>query len=230
MPTIPTKVALVGNPNAGKSSLFNLLTGLHQKVGNYPGVTVDIKSGIFQNSNGEELLLIDLPGTYSLHPNTQDEYLLTKILCNPKDEFFPDHILYVADSTQLDKQLLLLTQILDLGIPTSLILTMKDIRTKDSTEINIDKINKLLEIPTLETDLKNENNKKEIVDFVLKIEDYQKTSKTFFNIPSDLNNILEIIQSKYSLTSKYQAYLSLNHFEQLDNITDKNFLKNLFYL
>ena len=119
------KFALAGNPNAGKSSVFNQLTGLRQKVGNFPGVTVDKKIGSIILDN-KKCTVIDLPGTYSLYPNSQDERVVLNILANPNDENFPDAVIYVADLTNLERHLLLFTQIRDLQIPIILGITMVD--------------------------------------------------------------------------------------------------------
>ncbi len=120
--------ALVGNPNAGKSSVFNQLTGLRQKVGNFPGVTVDKKIGTMTLPNdGGDVRIVDLPGTYSLYPNSQDERVVLNILSNPKDENYPDAIIYIADLTNLERHLLLFSQIKDLNIPLVLGVGMLDI-------------------------------------------------------------------------------------------------------
>ncbi len=120
--------ALVGNPNAGKSSIFNQLTGLRQKVGNFPGVTVDKKIGTLAlPDGGADVRIVDLPGTYSLYPNSQDERVVLNILSNPNDASFPDAIIYIADLTHLERHLLLFTQIKDLNIPLILGVGMVDI-------------------------------------------------------------------------------------------------------
>ena len=120
--------ALVGNPNAGKSSVFNQLTGLRQKVGNFPGVTVDKKIGTMTLPNdGGDVRIVDLPGTYSLYPNSQDERVVLNILSNPKDQNYPDAIIYIADLTNLERHLLLFSQIKDLNIPLVLGVGMLDI-------------------------------------------------------------------------------------------------------
>ena len=111
------KIGIVGNPNSGKSSIFNILTGLNQKVGNFPGVTVDSKEGLLELLDGTTVNLIDFPGAYSIFSNSSDEFVMTKSLVNPNDPHYPDAILYVADIRNLDKQLLLLTHILDLEFP-----------------------------------------------------------------------------------------------------------------
>ena len=97
------KIALVGNPNSGKSTVFNQLTGLRQKTGNFPGVTVDVKVGRLRFANGEEAKLIDFPGTYSLYPTSSDEKMVAQVLADPASEFFPEALVYVADMTKLEK-------------------------------------------------------------------------------------------------------------------------------
>ncbi len=111
------KIALVGKPNSGKSSLFNQLTGLNQKIGNFPGITVDKRMGFCQLDETTSAEIIDLPGIYSLYPRTLDEKIVVEILTNKKGENFPDRIAVIADATNLKNCLLLLTQLIDLGLP-----------------------------------------------------------------------------------------------------------------
>ena len=101
------KIALLGNPNSGKSSLFNELTGLNQKISNYPGVTIDKKSGTLELSSGDEVEIIDFPGIYSLYPNSSDEKIVVETLTNPASPNYPDAILYVAGAIELEKHFLL---------------------------------------------------------------------------------------------------------------------------
>ena len=105
------KIALLGNPNAGKSSLFNHLTGLRQKVGNFPGVTVERKSGLTKLNPNEEVQIIDLPGTYSLYPTSLDERIAVNALIDTNNKDYPDAIIYILDITHLERHLLLLTQL-----------------------------------------------------------------------------------------------------------------------
>ena len=130
------RVALVGNPNSGKSTIFNQLTGLRQKTGNFPGVTVDIKAGNLRLPDGREAELLDLPGTYSLHPTASDERIVTAIFANPADHFYPDVAVYVADATNLEKHLLLLTQLMDLGLPVVVALNMTDTVQEMGMQLN----------------------------------------------------------------------------------------------
>lgn len=124
-----SKIAIVGNPNTGKSTVFNWLTGLHQKVANFPGVTVDRKSGVFQVGK-RNFEVIDLPGTYSIFPRSEEERVVRDLLLNPKDSDFPDLVVFVADQTQWERNLLLFTQLYDLKIPMILVQTMVDLKAK----------------------------------------------------------------------------------------------------
>ncbi len=124
------RVLLVGNPNSGKTTLFNALTGLHQKVGNYPGVTVEKKVGVLEDANGCKIELHDLPGVYSLLPQSLDEQIAVDEILGTRSEFVPQHaadlIVIVADATNLERNLYLCLQILDLGVPALLALNMID--------------------------------------------------------------------------------------------------------
>lgn len=124
-----SKIAIVGNPNTGKSTVFNWLTGLNQKVGNFPGVTVDRKSGSLQ-LEGRNVEVIDLPGTYSIFPRSEEERVVRDLLLNTNDPDFPDLVIFVADQTQWERNLLLFTQLYDLRIPMILVQTMVDMEAK----------------------------------------------------------------------------------------------------
>ena len=142
-------VALIGNPNAGKSTIFNLLTGLRQHVSNFPGITVDKKIGVFQTGSGEKVDLIDLPGIYSLFPNSKDEKLVVDIITDPTNSDYPDLVLYVADVNNLERHLLLSTQLLDLKIPMIIVLNMIDIAEANEQSVDADALQKELEVPVL---------------------------------------------------------------------------------
>jgi ferrous iron transport protein B len=144
------KIALVGNPNSGKTSLFNQLTGLHQKVGNFPGVTVDKKIGKAKLPNGHSITVLDLPGTYSLYPNSLDENVVLDILLNPEHEDFPDIIVSVIDSSNLKRSLLLFYQVKALGIPCLLVLNQLDEANDKGIVIDPQKLSEKLEVDVLE--------------------------------------------------------------------------------
>lgn len=147
-------LALVGNPNCGKTTLFNALTGLRQKVGNYPGVTVEKYSGIFRGPHGETVGLIDLPGTYSLHPTSPDERITTEVLLGLRpDTPPPDCIVCVADATSLQRHLFLVSQVLELGLPTIIVLTMTDLLEDQGTTIDVAQLSKILDCPVIPCDV-----------------------------------------------------------------------------
>ncbi|TRW22773.1 ferrous iron transport protein B [Flavobacterium zepuense] len=120
------KIALIGNPNTGKTSVFNLLTGLNQQVGNYPGITVERKSGTCRLPGDAKGLILDLPGTYSLNASSMDENVVIELLLNKTDKDYPDVAVVVTDVENLKRNLLLFTQIKDLEIPTILVINMSD--------------------------------------------------------------------------------------------------------
>ena len=131
-------VALIGNPNTGKTSVFNALTGLNQKVGNYPGITVDKKQGICKLSRGVKAHILDLPGTYSLNASSLDENVVIELLLNKNDKDYPDVAVIVSDVENLKRNLLLFTQIKDLKIPTLLVINMSDVMKRKGISLDVD--------------------------------------------------------------------------------------------
>ncbi len=142
-------IALVGNPNSGKSSLFNALTGLNQQVGNFPGVTVDKKTGQCQIGENLTATLIDLPGTYSLYPKRSDEWVAYKVLLQQDEDIKPDMVLLVADASNLKRNLLFCSQIIDLKIPVVMALSMTDLAKNKGTEIDINGLERELGVPVV---------------------------------------------------------------------------------
>ena len=137
-------VALIGNPNTGKTSLFNALTGLNQKVGNYPGVTVDKKEGQSKLKSNFKAIITDLPGTYSINPTSLDETIVLKTLLNSKTEKTPDVIVVVADVENLKRNLLLFSQVKDLEIPIVLAINMADQMKRKGISIDLNLLKKEL--------------------------------------------------------------------------------------
>ncbi|MDB5669552.1 MAG: ferrous iron transporter, partial [Alphaproteobacteria bacterium] len=151
MTAIPL-VALVGNPNAGKSALFNMLTGARQKVGNYPGVTVERKSGRLSLPDGRPIELVDLPGAYSLDPSSPDEEVTRDVVMGRQQgERLPDAILLVLDATNLDNHLRFALQIIALGLPTVVALNMVDLARRDGLEIDPQRLEQELGVPVIAT-------------------------------------------------------------------------------
>jgi ferrous iron transport protein B len=143
------RVALVGNPNTGKSTLFNVLTGLNQKIGNFPGVTVDKKTGYCTLPDGRNAEIIDLPGAYSLYPKSQDESIVFSVLADPSNPHKPDLVVIILDASNLKRNLLLYTQVADLKIPVIIALNMIDLADKSGIKIDVDLFSKRLGVPVV---------------------------------------------------------------------------------
>lgn len=143
------QIGLVGNPNSGKSSLFNALTGLNQKVGNFPGVTVDKKTGQSQLTATLPSTIIDLPGTYSLYPKRGDEWVTYQVLMEQDPEVRIDLLVLLADASNLKRNLLFVSQIIDLKIPVVVALSMMDLARSKGIEIDIDGLERELGVPVV---------------------------------------------------------------------------------
>jgi ferrous iron transport protein B len=167
----PYTIALVGNPNSGKSSLFNALTGLNQKVGNFPGVTVDKKTGVSKISETLSVDVIDLPGTYSLYPKSADELVTYEVLLNQGDIDKPELVIVVADASNMKRNLLFCSQIMDLKIPVIIALTMMDIARNKGIIIDTDAMQQLMGVPVIPI---NPRKNKGIAQLKKAVEDTQK--------------------------------------------------------
>jgi len=143
------KVALVGNPNTGKSTLFNVLTGLNQKIGNFPGVTVDKKTGFCELPDGRRAEIIDLPGTYSLYPKSRDESIVFSILADKANPLRPDLVVVILDASNLKRNLLLYTQVADLKLPVIVALNMMDLAKKSDITIDVNAFAQKLGVPVV---------------------------------------------------------------------------------
>ncbi len=143
------QIGLVGNPNSGKSSLFNALTGLNQQVGNFPGVTVDKKTGTCNLGEGIPARIIDLPGTYSLYPKRGDEWVTYKVLMGQDKEVQLDMLILLADASNLKRNLLFVSQIIDLKLPVVVVLTMMDMARKKGINIDIEGLERELGVPVV---------------------------------------------------------------------------------
>jgi ferrous iron transport protein B len=201
------RVGLVGNPNSGKSSIFNVLTGLRQKVGNYPGITVDSKVGTLIQKDGTSIQLIDFPGAYSLHSNTHDEFLLTRSLIDTKDPYHPDVLIYVADILLLEKQLLLLTQILDLDFPVIICLSNCDQADESLVHQWTSILGQKLKCPVIPVSSKSHRNIDKLKDSLESLvynSPIHGSQKKFYSIPE---KELEKLQGDSVYRNNYNEFL-----------------------
>lgn len=206
-------IALVGNPNSGKTSLFNSLTGLNQRVGNFPGVTVDKKTGTFFIDEHTQTELIDLPGTYSLYPRRADEWVAYKVLMNADKEIKADIILLVADASNLKRNLLFCSQIIDLKLPVVVVLTMNDIALKKGIKIDIEGLKKDLGVPVIAVNARKEKKFSELKK-AIRIVAQQKTifTKDFIDVknlaPSSINGVQHLVPE---LSNYAAVHYLINH-------------------
>jgi len=207
-------VALIGNPNTGKTSLFNQLTGLNQKVGNYPGVTVDKKQGKCKLPNNTTALVTDLPGTYSINPTSLDESVVLKNVLGAQK---PDVIVAVADVENLKRNLLLFSQIKDLNIPTLLVVNMADQMVKKGISLNTALLTEKLGVDVVLISSRNKQDISKVKEAIVAV---KKETITSFDLASkidaDFFNELQQVSTKKPL---YELWLMLtqNTTEGLSN-------------
>ncbi len=209
------KIALIGNPNSGKTSLFNSLTGMHQHVANFPGVTVDKKTGILKIDKDLSVTLIDFPGTYSLYPNSDDEKVVAEILTNPKDKDYPDAVIYIIDPFDFKRQMLLLTQLQDLGLPVLVVLTMKDLAIKQGIKINIKKLSEQIQSPVIFFSNKTKENIHVIKSEIRNLFENKSNVKTCYSLTSHEKDIVDNFRDKLNFNTDYQGLLQIHHSEWL---------------
>ena len=217
------KVALVGNPNSGKSSLFNILTGLRQTVSNFPGVTVDKKVGTCILNDSTKVSIIDLPGLYSLHPNSSDEKIVVNILTNPENTNYPDLVVYVADATNLERHLLLATQIIDLKIPMIFVLNMIDILEVKNQKIDTKPLNNYLDVPVVEISGRSGKNievlKSLIQNFHTSPEGTYLSSDFLYTLPTSIEEMTNGIRENIDSSNPYLNKIVGHHYGWLNHLS-----------
>ena len=208
------KVALLGNPNSGKSSLFNLLTGLRQKVGNFPGVTVDKKTGSF-SLEGDDIKLTDLPGAYSLCPISEDEKVVVQFITNPKDQHYPDAIMYVADSLNLEKHLLLFTQLKDLGLPSILVLHRADLGVSHDKNV----LEAELKSPVVEVSSRLDYGVDELKRSLSKVLKQENKTQSSYQLSKEEKQLAKALPDFEPDFETYRALVCIHHSDMLEHIS-----------
>jgi len=204
MQTKQLKIALVGNPNSGKSSLFNILTGLNQKTGNFPGVTVEKHVGFSKMPDKTTSQLIDLPGIYSLYPRSLDEQIVSEILLHHKSPECPDVVVVIVDATNLKRSLLLVTQIIDLGLPTVLALNMMDLVAKAGISYNLIALSEKLGIPVVPINARTGMG----VDQLKKVlsQPVEPPTNKIFPVFDEAKNGVKELRATLGIDNDYEAY------------------------
>nr|WP_299417201.1 ferrous iron transport protein B [uncultured Emticicia sp.] len=226
-------VALLGNPNSGKSSLFNQLTGLRQKIGNFPGVTVDKKVGFCRLSGSMDIEILDLPGTYSIYSNSLDEQVVLEVLANPQNPDYPDLAVVVADASNLKRNMLLFEQISDLGVPSILALNMLDVAEESGISINSGKLSKILGIPVVELNARVGIGIEGLKHTIFNQLQHKKTHINLSSFDKKTENVFEEVKTKFGIENKYLAlqyaaqaqklmFLGENQQKELEEIVKKH--------
>ena len=201
-------VALIGNPNTGKSSVFNQLTGLKQHVGNYPGVTVDKKYGNFDTDN-YEVKLVDLPGIYSLYGQSEEEKVVLNFLEDKENPEFPEVFVCICDSTNLERNLLLFTQLYDKNIPLLLVLNMKDEAEQEGLKINLEVLSsKFANVKIIESNARKGEGIKEIEKAIDQFSGFEKSEEFVSDFGIDHTKANEQLKSTNIRFKKIKALLN----------------------
>jgi len=199
------KIALVGNPNSGKSSLFNHLTGLNQKIGNFPGVTVEKKTGISSMPDGKFVDIIDLPGIYSIYPRSLDEQIVAEVLLDHHSPTSPDKVVVIVDGTNLKRGFLLLTQIIDLGLPAILALNMMDLAAKAGISYDFNTLSKKLGVPVVPINARNGVGIEELKKAIVKPSNLNGQEQ-IFSIWKEAETPVKELRAKLGVDNDYEAY------------------------
>jgi ferrous iron transport protein B len=209
------KISLIGNPNSGKSTLFNLLTGLKQKTANFPGVTVEKRSGTVvlkapETGRNVRAVITDLPGTYSLYPKTLEEQVPFNVLCDPSNPDHPDKVVVIADGTNLKRSLFLCSQVKDLRIPTILVVNMMDQVIKNGLEINFLKLSQELGIPVVPLNSISGEGLADVKKQLVK--DVRPADHDFIEVKAFAPELIDKLRNEVDVNSDYAAFQIANNF------------------
>ena len=226
----PLHIALVGNPNSGKSSIFNSLTGLNQKIGNFPGVTVDKKTGVSNISETIKAYIIDLPGAYSLYPKRHDEWVSYKVLINQDKDVSPDIFLLIADASNLKRNLLFCSQLIDLKKPVIVALTMMDLAKKKNIQIDIAGLERELGVPVIPVNPRKNKGIKELKKAIEQTADnlYKTPARDFIDSNAFAPQAIKEIQERFEGFSDYRAIHYLINHENFDlDVATQDAIENI---
>lgn len=200
------KIALVGNPNVGKTSIFNALTGLNQHVGNYPGVTIERKAGTTHLTKDIKATVVDLPGTYSINPSSKDEEIALKALYDPNNKDYPDVVVVVVEVENLKRNLLLFTQIKDLGFPTILALNMADQMDKKGISVNVELLEQKLQTKIVMISARKNEGIDTLKQAVLDCD--QNVTEKIFDLKSIDADYFQTLEMLYPNQNPYKVWLT----------------------
>ena len=211
------KIALAGNPNCGKTTLFNGLTGANQFVGNWPGVTVEKKEGKLKGHN--DVIIMDLPGIYSLSPYTLEEVVARGYLINER----PDAILNIVDGTNLERNLYLSTQLAELGIPMVMAVNMMDVVKKNGDQIFIDKLSEVLGCKVVEISALKGTGIKEAAEAAVKAASAKQTQQIVHTFDKKVENALTDIENMLGseVPEEQKRFFAIKLFERDDKIKEQ---------
>ncbi len=212
------KIALVGNPNSGKTSLFNQLTGLKQKIGNYPGITVDKKTGVCSLKEGKKANVIDLPGTYSIYPRSDDERVVFETVYDLNPITKLDVVIAIVDGVNLKRNLLLFTQIHDMGIPIILAINMMDVADRSGIKINLNKIEKAINVPVVGINARTGEGIDKIKEFLSTFA-AKEEHKPFYDVKNFAPELIAEIKKEFRLENDYQAYLIIHQYKHVNRLS-----------
>jgi ferrous iron transport protein B len=221
------RIALIGNPNSGKSSLFNHLTGLKQRIGNFPGITVEKKSGTCKLDEHNKVELLDLPGAYSLYPRSVDERVVADLLIDDEAADHPDMAVIIVDASNIKRNLLLFTQVKDLGIPVILVLNMLDVATNLGQRVSPTSLAKEFGVPVISINARTGQG----IDLLKKAmrDGLYKNGMPFIEAEKFGRPVVDSVKERLSLKNNYQAYLVAQQFHIFPRLSaeDKDAVKQL---
>ena len=218
------EIALVGNPNSGKSSLFNALTGLNQKVGNFPGVTVDKKTGWIELADKKIAKIVDLPGSYSLYPRRKDESISYRVMMGLDKEIKPNLTIIVADAGNLKRNLLYATQLIDLKKEVILVLTMMDIAIKQGQVIDVPKLQQELGIPVLPVNPRTKEGVEKLKNYISALTENRKAPEKTFYAPA--SEYADTVRKAQDIIPELSEYAALHILTQKERFFEDEKLQN----